>query len=447
MSQKEAPRPGLIRAVLKGKLTNQEGAAALRLSVRHFRRLRAAYRSGGDGALVHGNRGKPSPRRLSEGDRQKVVSLMQGKYIDVNDTQLTEKLREVEGMAISRETVRRIRREAELPAKRRRRAPKHHRRREREGRAGALVLIDGSTHDWLEGRGPSFTLIGALDDATGQVLALVVREREDLHGYLELLGAVLRDHGVPLALYGDRFGALVRTDKHWTLDEELAGRQDPTQFGQRLEELGIRYIPANSPQAKGRVERLWNTLQDRLVVEMRLLGLTTMQQVREHLPALIADFNQRFARPSREAERAWRPAPRSLERVLTCRYRRTVARDNTVTLPGRWLQLPPRRQGRSWQGCKVEVREHIDGTMTVMHEDTVIARKAWDGPPFTLVYRTGGHARKRMPSNFRPVPRPVKASPQPKTGPLRRGQLTTIRRPAKTHAWKKSYKGAPIRTP
>ena len=257
MSQKEAPRAGLVRAARDGKLTNAEGASALGISVRQFRRLRAAYRDAGAQGLVHGNRGQPSPRRLPPEERERIVALMVGKYLGFNDCHLTEKLCTVEKLTLSRELVRRLRLEAQLPAKHRRRAPKHRRRRERAARMGALVLIDGSRHDWLEGRGPVFTLVGAIDDATSRILALAVREREDMHGYMAMLGQVLDLHGVPVALYGDRFAALVRNDDHWSVEEQLAGRQRPTLFGQLLEELGIRFIAAHSPQAKGRVERLW----------------------------------------------------------------------------------------------------------------------------------------------------------------------------------------------
>ena len=184
MSQKEAPRAGLVRAARDGKITNSEGAAALGLSVRQFRRLRQAYRAEGAEGLVHGGRGRPSPRRLSAEIRQKVVALMLGKYAGFNDCHLTEKLHKVEKLPLSRELVRRLRLEAKLPAKRKRRSPTHRRRRERAGRTGALVLIDGSRHDWLEGRGPAFTLVGAIDDATGQILALAIRAHEDMHGYM-----------------------------------------------------------------------------------------------------------------------------------------------------------------------------------------------------------------------------------------------------------------------
>ncbi len=440
MSHKEAPRPGLVQAAEKGKITNAEGARALGISVRQFRRLRAAYRDRGVEGLLHGNRGRPSARRLSDEERQRVVQLINGKYAGFNDCHLTEKLLAVEQLGLSRELVRRLRQEAGLPAKRKRRSPKHRRRRERAAREGALVLIDGSTHDWLEGRGPSFTLVGAIDDATGKIVALAVRTHEDLHGYLAMLGQVLRQHGVPLALYGDRFGALVRNDDHWTVEEQLAGRQDPTAFGRLLEDLGIAFIAAHSAQAKGRIERMWETLQDRLISEMRLLGLATPEEVEAHLPRLIADLNARFAVSARERESAWRSSPPHVERLLACRYTRKVARDNTASIPGRWVQLPARAHGRSWQGCTVEVRECLDGTALVLHRGEVVARQAPPTTPFTLVYRKGGHARRRCPENFTPVPPLAPGLPRDPAPKDRRGQLTHMRAPAREHPWRRRYK-------
>jgi hypothetical protein len=440
MSQKEAPRAGLVRAARDGKITNMEGACALGVSKRQFRRLRAAYRDKGAGGLVHGSRGRPSPRRLSAEERERILSLMVGKYVGFNDCHLTEKLRTVEQLTLSRELVRQVRLEAKLPAKRKRRAPRHRRRRERAGRLGALVLIDGSAHDWLEGRGPVFTLVGAIDDATGQILALAVREREDMHGYMAMLGQVLGQQGVPVALYGDRFGALVRSDDHWTLEEQLAGHQRPTQFGLLLEQLGITFIPAQSPQAKGRIERMWETLQDRLISELRLLGLTTAEQVAAYLPTFLAEHNAKFAVMARESPSAWRPAPRDFEHLLACRYTRKVARDNTASLPGRWIQLPPRAHGGSWQGCTVEVRECLDGSALVLYCGEVVARQEPLTTPFTLVHRESGRSRQRCPENFSPVPPPPLAPPAPLTLRNRRGHLTNVRKPAPEHPWRRAYK-------
>ena len=445
MSSKEARRPGLVQAALAGKVTNAEAAQALGLSVRQFRRLKAAYRRTGIGGLLHGNRGRPSPRRLRESDRERIVELINTRYVGFNDCHLTEKLGECEGLRCSRATVRRLRLADGIPAARRRRAPRHRARRLREARAGALVLVDGSEFAWLGSDAPVLTLVGAIDDATGAILALHFRPHEDLHGYTELLRRLARTHGLPCTLYGDRLAVFVRNDAHWTLAEELAGAQHPTQFGQMLAELAIGYIPANSPQAKGRIERLWQTLQDRLVAELRLRAITTVAAAEAFLPEFIADFNRRFAQSPREVGTAWRRAPRDLEHLLACRYHRTVAGDNTVTLPGRWIQLPAGPRRRSWHRCRVEVRELLDGRLRVVHPDHgVIGEQPAPARPFTLVPRDSVKPPRRAalridapgsPRIAADTPPRVTRHP-PKN---RRGQLTNVRRPAQAHPWKRPF--------
>ena len=437
MSHKEVPRAGLVRAARSGKITNAEGAAALGLSVRQFRRLKRAYERRGVAGLQHGNRGRPSARRLGQEVRGQIVQLLTTTYAGFNDHHATEKLREVEGLEVSRETVRRLRQSARLPAQRRRRPPRHRIRRERQPRAGAMVLIDGSQHRWLEDRHERFTLHGAVDDATGQILALIVRPHEDLHGYVELLHRVLQRHGVPLALYGDRFGALVRTDPHWSLEEQLAGRQTPTHFGQMLEDLGIGYIAATSPQAKGRIERLWGVLQDRLVAELRLNGVATLEGARARLPDFIADYNRRFARAPAAQDAAWRKAPRDLDHILACRYRRTVARDNTVSIPHRWIQLPPRQRGRSWQGLQVEARELLDGRLRVIWNQQVIAEQAATQPGFTLVPRSSASLQRPVAFKAPPRPRPV-------PGPRTRTPSAPGRRTKPGQRWRRFIYGAAL---
>src|SRR5215510_8306580 len=190
---------------------------------------------------------------------------------------------------------------------------------------GRLVLIDGSPFDWL-GTGMPLLLLGVIDDATSTLLALHLRPAEDLHGYLTLLQRLAERHGLPVTLYGDRLGVFVRNDAHWSLEEELQGAQHPTQFGQVLRDLGIGYIAAHSPQAKGRIERLWETLQDRFVAELRLQGITTVAAAETYLPTYLADHNRRFTQAPAKATAAWRRPPRDLTDRLSCRYTRRVAR-------------------------------------------------------------------------------------------------------------------------
>jgi hypothetical protein len=451
MSQKEMPRAGLIRAALAGKITNAEGAGSLDLSVRQFQRLKIQYRESGAQGLLHRSRGCPSGAGLCAMDRKKIKEFMQSRYDDLNDCHLTEKLQEVEKILVSRATVRRIRLELKKGAKRKRRAPRHRSRRLREAREGALVQIDGSPHDWLQGRGPEMSLIGAVDDATGKVLEGVFRLQEDLHGYAALFHRVFEHHGLPLAFYGDGTGILVRNDDHWTVEEELAGRQNPTHLGQALLDLGIAYIQAKSPQAKGRVENRWGTLQDRLVAEMRLRGISTPEQANAYLPEFLEDFNRRFAVTPREATSAWRKPPPGWQLAVSCRYSRSVGRDNTIQLGptrerdahhrpaqeqrdpvvsvARRVQVPPGPGGRSFAGCRVQLRELLDGRITVHYQNRIIATVAAPGEPFRLSPRP--HDRRSLSSRN---PRPTATSrPKKKLNFLPKRQA----KPAPDHPWRR----------
>src|SRR5262252_6117776 len=301
MSRKEVPRAGLLKAALAGKISNAQGAQALQLSVRQFQRLKVRFKANGVRGLLHRLRGRPSARRVPAVVRARAATLLQTTYAEFNDCHATEKLREVEGVCLSRSAVRRLRRALGLPAKRRRRGRTVRTRRTPEAQLGALVQLDASPFPWLGDGGPMLALHGAVDDATGAGLALVLRPTEDLHGYVALLEQLCTRYGLPLALYGDRLNVFVRNDAHWTLDEQLRGAQDPTHFGRILRDLGIGFIPAGSPQAKGRIERFWQTLQDRLVAELRLHGITTVEGAHAFFPTFLADLTARFARTPTDA--------------------------------------------------------------------------------------------------------------------------------------------------
>ena len=348
MSRKEVVRPGLLKALVAGQLTNRQVARALRLSVRQVQRLKARFRAGGAAGLVHRTRGQPSaappgPGRAATSGRPDADRLRGPQRLPPDrEAPGTGGTHAVPGVGPANPGRARAARQAPAGAPRR-----HRRRRLPEARTGSLVLLDGSPADWLAGRGPTMTLHGALDDASGEVLALCFRPTEDLHGYAVVFEQVFTTRGLPIACYGDGTTILVRNDPHWSLEEELRGVQDPTHLGQVLADLGIGYIRARSPQAKGRIERLWRTLQDRLTAELRLQGIMTRAAANAFLPLFIADYNRRFARPPADPTPAWRRPPRDLPLVLSCRYTRTVARDNTVSLGPRSLQLPPGPRGRS----------------------------------------------------------------------------------------------------
>jgi transposase len=430
MSRKEVRRPGLVQLAVAGTITTAAGARALALSPRQFRRLTARYRAEGVRGLVHRLRGRPSPRALDPAMRARVMHLIQTTYRDFNDCHCTEKLRPVEGLAVGRDTVRRLRRALGMPPKRRRRPRQHRTRRPRRPTMGSLVLIDGSQFDWL-GTGTPCVLLGAIDDATSTVLALHFRPAEDLHGYLHLLRQLTAAYGLPVTLYGDRLGVFVRNDPHWSLEEELPGAQHPTQFGQILRDLGVGYIAAHSPEAQGRIERLWDTLQDRLVAELRLHGLTTVAAAQAFLPTYLADHNRRLAQPPADPTAAWRRAPPDLADRLACRYTRVVARDNTARLGARVVQIPRGPHGRSYAGWRVELRECLDGRLLAEADGRRLGTAPAPTGEFVLVPRRAARP---------PAAHPPRATQGRGRSPL--AVLTALaqplRQPARPHPWRRT---------
>jgi hypothetical protein len=352
MTKEEQHRAQVLMRLLAGQYRQTEAAQVLGLSVRQVRRLAAGYEAGGPAALVHGNRGRVSAQRIPDAVRAQVVALARGRYAGFNHQHLTEKLA-TEGIVLGRTTLRRILAEASVASPRPRRPAKHRRRRERMAQEGMLLQADGSRHRWLGPDGPYLTLIGAIDDATGTVPWAVFREQEDAAGYLEVLRMVVQTKGIPLALYVDRHGIFERHPrKPLTLEEELAGGRLPTQVGRVLGELGIRHIAARSPQAKGRVERLWGTCQDRLVSELRLAGAQRLADANRVLRDFLPGFNARFAGPPAQPGSAYRPLPAGFvpEQVFCFKYTRVVAADNTVRFGPRRLHPAP-APGRATATC------------------------------------------------------------------------------------------------
>ena len=370
LSQKELQRVSVISSCVKGDMACARAAALLSLSIRQVRRLKKRLREDGEAALAHASRGRPSPRRLPERVRQTVLRLARTTYAGFNDHHLCEKLCEVEGFSLSRETLRRLLRHAGLGSPRKRRAPAHRQRRLRSAREGELIQLDGSPHDWLQGRGPRLTALGLQDDATGKILAAQFFPSESAAGYLALLRHLLRHRGIPLAFYGDHSGIFVRNDDFWSVEEQLAGKRQPTQFGRALEQLGITFIAARSPQAKGRVERLWGVLQDRLCSELRLAQACDLDSANAVLRVFMADYNRRFARRPREIQTAWRPAPENLDRICCFVHSRVVSNDNIVQWEGRRFQIPPQGQRFSFAGAKVSLHQALDGRVSLYYGDT-----------------------------------------------------------------------------
>ncbi len=411
----------MLTRVLAGKVSVPDAALLLGLSERSIRRLRARLDAAGPAALVHGNRGRQPAHTIGAALKARIVTLAKTTYAGINDSHLSELLAEREGIAVSRASVQRILRGAGIKSPRRHTRARYRSRRDRRPAAGMLLQLDGSPADWF-GTGERATLQAAVDDATGDVLAAVFREQEDAAGYFALLRTILLAKGAPLAVYSDKHGIFQRSGREReSLDEELAGERQPTQFGRALAELGVELILAHSPQAKGRVERLFQTFQDRLRAELRLEGIATIDAANAFLPRYLPRHNNRFAVAPADPTPAWRALPASLaiESVCCFKYSRIVAADNTVSLDGLLLQLPPRGTHLSWAHQRVEVRQYLDGSWSAHAPGgRELARSAVPKTPPRL--RAKGYARAPIAG--------VQPWPKPKDHPWRKWQPGAFRR-------------------
>lgn len=383
----------VLTRLLAGKISIADATLALGLSERSVRRLRSRFVSAGPDALVHGNAGRRPAHALDPRVARRVVAFAQDGYAGLNDTHLSELLAEREGVVVSRRSVQRILRGAGIASPRKRRAPRFRSRRERRSAEGLLVQLDASPHRWLGAQGPELALIGAIDDATGKLLGAVFQEHEDAAGYLRVLAQVLARYGVPHAVYNDRhsvFWIKPRADE--TLIDELGRERQPTQVGRAFAELEVEMIFASSPQAKGRIERLWGTLQDRLLGEMRLARIATLAAANVFLAGYLERHNRRFAVLPAEPTAAWRalPADSAIADCCCLKYGRYVANDNTIRHEGVVVQLPPRIQG-TYAGRRVEVRHHLDGSVAVHLGARQLARSA-AGAAMSFAPRRGRRA-------------------------------------------------------
>lgn len=414
LSKNDERRVEVLNRVLTGVLGTADAAALLGVGERQTRRLVAAYREAGPRGIIHGNRGRRPAHAVSDDIRAAVSSLATGRYAGVNHTHLAELLAEREEIVLPRSTLARILKDAGVRSPRpQRRRSRHRSRRERYPQEGLLLQIDASHHDWLQGRGPKLVLLAGIDDATGKVPAARFQEAENTHGYFLLMREVCRKAGVPRALYSDKHGVFWPTHGE-TLKEQLAGRRSPTQFGRAMAELGIQLIPAHSPQAKGRIERLWGTFQDRLVSELRLANATTLEEANAYLPGFLARFNRTFAVPAEEEGSAYGPrlVAAQLDQVLCFKHERVVGKDNVVRLDQVVLQILPGRNRLGYSKATVAIHESLDHRFSVHFQGQQL--------PSTVV-----PLRKLL------TPKPRSAPPQATRAPL------PPPRPTAEHPWKK----------
>jgi transposase len=377
MSNQEITRLEAMQRLKDKRLTQKEAARMLGISTRQVKRLWRAYRKKGAQGLISLRRGQPSNHQMEAGVAQQALDLIKEKYEDFGPTLAHEKLTEVHGLRLSRESVRKIMIEEELWKPKRAKQPSAHPLRERRACLGELVQIDGSDHDWFEGRGPRCTLLVYIDDATGRLLEMWFVTHESFFGYCEASRHYFERYGKPVAFYSDRHGIFrVNQEQTTGLGSGL------TQFGRAMQDLGIQILCASTPQAKGRVERVNQTLQDRLVKELRLLDISGMEAGNAYLPEYREDFNRRFAVQPRSHYDAHRPLLKTenLDLILTHQKTGTLSKNLTVQYNKVIYQIQTHRPDYTLRNVKVTVCENVKGDVTILYKDQPLPYSIYHTP-------------------------------------------------------------------
>ncbi len=378
ISAEERERLCLIRQVLEKRLSQRAASERLGIGVRQFKRLVRRWKQFGDGGLLSRQRGRASNNRLAAATRLRIGQLLVESYADFGATLAAEKLAERDGIVVSRETVRRMQIGLQLHQPKRRGAKRVFQLRDRRPRYGELVQIDGSPHDWFEGRGPRCTLIVFIDDATSRLTTLHFAPAESTKAYLDALHAQVLAHGRPLAFYSDRHGVFRVNAK------DAQSGDGKTEFGRVMDRLDIGLITALTPQAKGRVERANQTLQDRLIKEMRLRKIDSIEAAQGFLPGFIATYNEKFARPPRDERPAYRPWTRTedeLEETLARREERTLSKALSFSSGGKKYCVKTSGPGTALRGAKVMLHHFVDGRLRVYYKGRGLAFTAYGTYP------------------------------------------------------------------
>ncbi|KVN63755.1 ISNCY family transposase [Burkholderia stagnalis] len=373
MSMRELDRLKVVEAVVEGRLMPWRAAERLDVSRRQVERLVARYRASGPAGLVSQRRGQPSNHQLPEDLAHRALSVIRERYADFGPTLACEKLWECHGLQLSKETVRKLMTDAGLWIPRRQRPPKVYQPRARRACLGELIQIDGSEHRWFEGRAPQCTLLVYVDDATSRLMMLHFTATESTFSYFEATRAYLERYGKPVAFYSDKASVFRSTNASKT------GRS-VTHFGRAMYELNIDTFCANSSSAKGRVERAHLTLQDRLVKELRLRGISTVADANAFAPSFIAAYNARFAKPPRSDFNAHRPlrADEDLDQLLTWRETRRVSKSLTVLYDRVLYLLDDTPANRKLIHRYIDVWEYPDGRIEVRADGRVLVCRQYD---------------------------------------------------------------------
>ena len=407
LSQEERDRLHLLRELERGELRQVAAAQRMKLTDRQVRRLLQRWREQGDRAVIHRLRGRPSNRKFAVSFQRKVLARVGQRYADFGPTLAAEHLAQ-EGLALSRETLRNWMTQAAFWRPRRQRVKKIHVWRERRASFGELVMQDSSPFRWLEDRGPACQLIAVIDDATNRIHAQFV-EHDTTEENLRTLGGWLRRYGRPLAHYTDK-NSIFRSNRPAAISEQLRGERAHSQFGRALQELGIEWIAAQSPQAKGRIERLFATLQDRLVKEMRLAGIASIEAANHFLETrFLPKWEQRFTVAPRNPRNAHRQLGRAqrLDEILSVRAVRKVAQDHTVSWEGNLWGVPREEVCAGLRGAAVEIERRLDGSHWLRYRGRYLHLRPCPQPLRPSASPSG----LRPPGLADPTPRP-KIKPQ-----------------------------------
>lgn len=330
MNDEDLKKLHVISCALEGKLTVSQAANALGLSERRIKQIKKEVKEHGVQSIIHGNRGRKPIHTIDSELAQRIIQLKNSyAYQEANFLHFQELLEEYEGIKISYSALYNILHKANIKSPKKHRKIKKHHRRKRKAAAGMMLQADGTPHDWF-GIGKKYSLHGFIDDATGSITGLYMCENECLLGYLEVTRQTLKNFGIPMSLYPDKYSVFFPNparEYDLTIDEQLKGATKAvTQFGRIMDELGIEMFPASSPQAKGRIERLWETLQSRLVTEFRIHSITTVEQANKFLPGYIKKYNKKFAIPISDQNTAFLPLPENinLNTLLCIKIERTT---------------------------------------------------------------------------------------------------------------------------
>ena len=353
LKQKDLKRATLIEACIKGQCTVKQVANALGLSERRVKQIKKEVKENGVKSIQHGNRGRKPKNTISDETRKKILELRSSYEYEIsNFKHFQELLKERENIDISYSALYNILHNAGIKSPKKHRKSKLHHRRKRKNSEGMMLQADGTPFDWF-GCGEKYSLHGFVDDATGKITGLYMCKNECLLGYLEVLRQTLENYGIPISLYPDKYSVFFppkKVNDHITIEEQLNGREKGiTQFGRIVEELGITMFPANSPQAKGRVERLWETLQSRLVTEFRINKITTIEQANSFLFTYIDIYNSKFAVKPLNKKSMFLKLPKSynLDELLCVKFERTIDNAGVFSLNNSKFQildrsLPPK---------------------------------------------------------------------------------------------------------